>query len=151
MSARTPGGLRALVRVRSVREQDSRTGLASALAEERVAAAAVADLERLLVDLPAPAVTDITAFQGRQHTLQLIRTALSDARAALEGARQVATAARERWVSDRSRLEAVETIVERRAAAVRAERERRLVREQDEVAGELWRRQQTPRTAGGVS
>ena len=151
MSARTPGGLRALVRVRSVREQDSRTGLASALAEERVAAAAVADLERLLVDLPAPAVTDITAFQGRQHTLQLIRTALSDARAALEGARQVATAARERWVSDRSRLEAVETIVERRAAAVRAERERRLVREQDEVAGELWRRQQTPSTAGGVS
>ena len=49
-------------------------------------------------------------------------------------------AARDRWLADRSRLAAVESLVERRAAAVRAERARRETRELDEVAQEMWRR-----------
>jgi flagellar FliJ protein len=138
MSAR--GSLRGVVRVRSVRERDSRTGLAAALAEERHAESAIADLEALLASLPAPATFDLAAFQGRQQTLELIRTGLGKARADLESARVVSAAARDRWVADRTRLKAVESLVERRAAAVRAERDRRERIELDEIAAEAWRR-----------
>jgi flagellar export protein FliJ len=134
------GNLRGLVRLRSVRERDSRIGLATALAEERAATAAVADLEEMLRSLPTPAVFDLTAFQAHQHTVELIRAALSDARHVVETAGHVSAAARDRWVVDRTRLKAVESLVERRAAAARAERNRREVRDQDEVASDLWRR-----------
>jgi flagellar biosynthesis chaperone FliJ len=55
-------------------------------------------------------------------------------------AHHLTVVARDRWVTDRSRLAAVESLVERRAAAVRAERQRREVRELDEVAELMWRR-----------
>ena len=135
-----PGNLGGVVRVRSVRERDRRIGLATALAEEREAAARVTDLEQLLAHLPEPTTYDAAAFQGRQHTLEVIRTALASARAELTVAHQLTVVARDRWVTDRSRLAAVESLVERRAAAVRAERQRREVRELDEVAELMWRR-----------
>ncbi|MDF1605966.1 flagellar export protein FliJ [Nocardioides sp. YIM 152315] len=134
------GNLRGLVRLRTVRERDSRTGLATALAEERHAEAAISDLELMLSTLPAPTTSDLTAFQGRQQTLDLIRTALTTARADLESARVVSAAARDRWMADRTRLKAVESLAERRVAAIRAERERRERIELDEVAEEMWRR-----------
>ncbi|GAA4738639.1 hypothetical protein GCM10023350_23720 [Nocardioides endophyticus] len=137
---RKQGNLRGLLRLRSVREQDSRIGLATALQEEREAAAKLADLQQLLESLPMPAASDLAAFQGRQHTIGLVRDALADTRATLETARILTAAARERWASDRSRLAAVESLVERRAAAARAERQRRETRELDEVAEEMWRR-----------
>jgi flagellar protein FliJ len=138
--SRPRSNLRGLVRLRTVRERDSRIGLATALTEQREAAVRVTDLEQLLVTLPPPATTDVAAFQGRQHTLELIRTALVTAREELETAEQVSSAARDRWVTDRSRLAAVESLVERRMAALRLERERRDVRQMDEVAEQLWRR-----------
>jgi flagellar FliJ protein len=143
------GNLGGLVRLRSVRERDSRIGLATALQEERDAAATVADLERLLADLPMPASVDLTTFHHRQHTVELIRTALADGRATLETSRDVTAAARDHWLADRSRLAAVESLVERRAAAVRAERARRETRELDEVAQEMWRRRTGVVVAGG--
>lgn len=136
-------GLSGVVRVRSVRERDSRTGLAAALTEEREAAAKVADLEQMLTSLPAPRTTDLASFQGHQHTIELIRTALGAAHQSREAARQLTVAARDRWVADKSRLAAVESLVERRAAAARLERRRREDRELDEIAGELWRRNNT--------
>ena len=147
--SRKQGNLGGLVRLRSVRERDSRIGLATALTEEREAAATVADLEQLLTTLPMPATFDVAAFQGRQHTIDTIRAALADTRSTLETARQVTVAARDRWVSDHSRLAAVESLVERRAAAVRAERERRETRELDEVAQEMWRRRTATADAVG--
>lgn len=143
---RQQGNLGGLVRLRSLRERDSRIGLATALKEEHEAAAKVADLEQLLANLPMPASFDLAAFQGRQHAVEMIRTALAAGRSFLETARQVSAVARDRWLSDRSRLAAVESLVERRAAAVRAERSRRETRELDEVAQEMWRR----RTPTGV-
>lgn len=134
------GELSGLLRLRSVRERDSRIGLATALGEEREAAARLADLEQVLATLPTPESWDAAAFQGRQHTLELIRIAMGTARAELETARHVSAAARDRWSSDRSRLKAVESLIERRAAAARAERLRRENRELDEVAEQLWRR-----------
>ncbi len=145
--SRIQGNLGGLVRLRSVRERDSQIGLATALKEEREAAAEVADLEQLLANLPMPATVDLTDFQARQHTIEMIRTALAAARSTVETARQVTSAARDHWVSDRSRLAAVESLVERRAAVVRAERSRRETRELDEVAQEMWRRR-TPTPAG---
>jgi flagellar export protein FliJ len=149
MSARQQGNLGGLVRLRSLRERDSRIGLATAIKEEREAAAEVADLEQLLANLPMPASFDLAAFQGRQHTVEMIRTALATMRTTQETAGQVTAAARDHWVSDRSRLAAVESIVERRAAAVRAERNRRETRELDEVAQEMWRRRTVTAVAGG--
>jgi len=143
------GNLRGLLRLRGVRERDSRIGLATALREEREAAAKLADLQQLLEHLPMPATSDLAAFQRRQHTIDLVREALTDTRATLETARHLSAAARERWVSDRSRLAAVETLVERRAAAARAERQRRETRELDEVAEEMWRRRTLVAVAGG--
>ncbi|MEP9362254.1 flagellar FliJ family protein [Nocardioides sp. CN2-186] len=140
-------GLSGVVRVRSVRERDSRTGLAAALAEERAAAAEVADLQQMLISLPAPRVSDLASFQGHQHTIELIRTALGAAHQDLEVARQLTVAARDRWVADKSRLAAVESLVERRAAAARLERRRREDRELDEIAGELWRRNNSAQVA----
>lgn len=151
---RQRGSLRGLVRLRTVRERDSRTGLATALAEERAAAAKVADLEQQLVTLPSPSTADTLAFQGRHHTLELIRHALVDARAGLEIAQQVSAVARDRWITDRSRLAAVESLVERRMAAVRAERDRRERLELDEVAEQGWRRNQAlvaASTEGGAA
>jgi flagellar biosynthesis chaperone FliJ len=51
--------------------------------------------------------------------------------------------ARNRWVEDRSRLAAVESLVARRIAAALEERRRREDREQDEVGTDLWRRAQS--------
>lgn len=146
-----PGGLSGLLRLRSLRERDSRTGLATALGEERDAAARLADLEHLVATLPTPQTWDLPAFQGRQHTLELIRVAIGTARSDLETAQHVSAAARDRWISDRTRLKAVESLIERRAAAARAEQRRREVRELDEVAAQLWRRRRlTPVVDGGA-
>ena len=145
------GNLGGVVRLRSVRERDSRIGLATALAEERAAAAAVADLEEMLHTLPTPTVADLAAFRARQQTAELLRAALAEARETWEAARHISVAARERWGADSTRLKAVESLVERRAAAIRAERARREVREQDEVGGNLWRRQRLAAVPGGRS
>lgn len=156
--SRRRDSLSGLVRLRDVREQDSRIGLATALSEEQETTARIAELERQLATLPAPATLDIAAFRARQHTLEAIRIAMTQARADLEIAHVITAAARERWISDRSRLKAVESLVERRAAARRAERERRERIELDEVAQEMWRRGQAadavdpaPVTVGGVA
>ena len=134
------GSLSGLVRLRSVRERDSRIGLATALAEERDAAARVSALEEQLVSVPAPAGTDRAVFQARQHTCEVLGAALAEARSGEEAAHQVTLAARDQWVVDRSRLAAVEALVARRAAALLAERRKREERELDGVAQELWRR-----------
>lgn len=137
---RKQGSLGGLLRVRSIRERDSRTGLATALAEEREAQARVLELQDMIADLPVPTTLDLAAFQGRQHTLEVLRVSLVAAREAHAQASQLAAAARDRWVSDQNRLAAVESIVERRASAARAERLRRENREMDAVAEEMWRR-----------
>lgn len=152
--ANGPGSLRGVVRVRAVRERDSRIGLSTALGEEQRAADRVAALEEQLTRLPEAQVYDLTAFRARQHSIEALHNSLSGSRTELEGARQLALAARERWMADRSRLAAVESLVERRAAAARAERRRREDREQDEVATELWRRGRVgfmPAPIGGAS
>ncbi|WP_296606019.1 flagellar FliJ family protein [Nocardioides sp.] len=135
-------GLRGLVRLRNLRERDSRLGLATALIEENAAAARVRALENQVGDAPDVELSDVEAFRARQHRLEALATALAEARAAQASAHQLALAARSRWMEDRTRLAAVESLVARRAAAVRAEKQRRENREMDEIGQDLWRRAQ---------
>lgn len=144
---RDQGNLGGLLRVRGVRERDSRTGLATALAEERAAHARVLGLQQAITSFPTPTTLDLTDFQARQHTLEAHRVSLAAARNAEVQAAQLVAAARERWVADQNRLAAVESLVERRAAAARAERTRRENREMDAVAEETWRRNAARRVA----
>lgn len=142
MTQRGRGNLGGLVRLRGVRERDSRIGLSAALTEERDATARATELERQLGALPAPVSADLATFQARQHRVEMLGEALGIARAGQEAARQITLVARNRWVEDHSRLAAVESLVARRTAALREERRRQENRELDEIAGELWRRQQ---------
>lgn len=136
-------GLRGLVRLRNLRERDSRLGLATALIEENAAAARVRALEDQMATTPDLETSDLEAFRARQHRLEALVLALAEARAAQASAHQLALAARSRWMEDRTRLAAVESLVARRAAAVRAERLRRENREMDEIGQDLWRRAQS--------
>lgn len=145
MTRRAETSLRGLVRLRSLRERDSRLGLAQALTEENAAAAQVLALEEQVNSTPDVEVSDLSAFRARQHRLEALVLALSEARTAHASAHQLALTARSRWVEDRSRLAAVESLVARRAAAVREERRRRENREQDEIGIDLWRRAQADR------
>ncbi|GAA1137717.1 flagellar FliJ family protein [Nocardioides aquiterrae] len=137
-----------VVRVRRIRERDSRTGLTAALTEEHDAAARVTRIEEQLATLPEPGLEDVASFAARQHVAAALGAALAAARAELEATRRITLAARDRWRSDRSRLAAVESLVERRAEARRAEQRRRDGKEMDEIAGDIWRRTHEGEAAG---
>ena len=141
MSTRNDSHLRVVARVRSVRERDSRIGLVTALTEERAAAARVDTLKEGLTSVPPHTVGDLASFSYRQHQVDSIGQALLAARSAQQASAVVAVSARQHWESDRTRLAAVEALIERREAARRRELQRREARDMDEVAGELWRRQ----------
>ncbi|CAI9399294.1 flagellar FliJ family protein [Nocardioides sp. T2.26MG-1] len=143
MTNRGESSLRGLVRLRNLRERDSRLGLATALIEENAAAARVRAIEDQMTDAPERDVSDLEAFRARHHRLEALVMALSDARAAHASAHQLALAARSRWMEDRTRLAAVESLIARRAAAVRVERLRRENREMDAIGEDLWRRAQS--------
>ncbi len=143
MSRHGETSLRGLVRLRSLRERDSRLGLATALIEENAAATQVRALEEQVSGTPDVETSELSEFRARQHRIEALVMALSEARAAHASAHQLALAARSRWVEDRTRLAAVESLVARRAAALREERRRRENRELDAIGQELWRRAQT--------
>ncbi|GAB6986964.1 flagellar export protein FliJ [Nocardioides pyridinolyticus] len=129
-----------VVRVRRIRERDSRTGLSQAIDEEQRAADRVARITQQLAGLGDAAATDIAAFTARQHTVTALSEALTQARDALAAAHRITAAARDRWHLHSSRLAAVESLVERRESARRLAQRRREDRELDEIAQDLWRR-----------
>jgi flagellar export protein FliJ len=133
-------GLRVVARVRGVRERDSRLGLATALAEEQAAGDRVTDLEQRLAAVEDHGTGSLAEFAARQRTVTALAEALGAAREAWRTARVVATAARESWHADRTRLAAVESLLERRADARALDRRRRDSKEMDAIAEELWRR-----------
>lgn len=147
MSTHHDPGLRVVARVRGVRERDSRIGLVEALTEERAARTRVADLEARLGEIATHESGDVVSFVTRQQHVDALVQALAAGHVGVESAQLVALAARDRWRTDRSRLAAVESLLERRAAVRLHERRRREGRELDAVGEELWRR----RRAAGES
>lgn len=135
-------GLQAVRRVRAAREQDSRVGLARAVAEHEDLCDRVSGLAAGL-DVAAHESPDDRAFASfavhRAH-LSALGAQLVSARAAAEAARRVVESSREHWMADHRRLESVENLLQRRADERRHEQTRRTARDDDEVAVTLWRR-----------
>lgn len=133
-------GLKAVARVRGVREQTSRRSLELTVAELQRRQRRVIELTERLASAPALAegtpAEVLTARLGTSNLGIVIREtkdAVTDSRALVEQARQV-------WEGDKTRLAAVEHLLERRRARRRAERVRREARELDDIASQRWLR-----------
>lgn len=135
-------GMLAVRRVRSVRETDSRIGLQQAVAERRAAGARVSDLRARLSTAGRDQGSEATtaAFLAGRAALLSMSSSLREAEEAWETSRTLTDSARDRWQVDRTRLEAIDLLLERRARARRAERLRAEERELDDLAGQRWLR-----------
>lgn len=135
-------GIRAVRRVRSVRETDSRVGLQQAVTERRTAGARVNALRRRIGDADDFTDGSTTDFVGSRAKLQALGEALTEAEQAWESSRTVTEAARAQWQDDRARLAAIDLLLARRAATRRIEEFRRESRELDDLAAQRWLRKQ---------
>jgi flagellar export protein FliJ len=145
MSSHQDAALRAVARVRGVREQDSRVGLQQALGEHRSHTLRAAELRRRMDTAQVFEAGPAGTFLVHRGSLDVLGAAIHAAEDAARASRTISEAAYERWRADRARLAAVELLVERRASARRAELARREARELDEVAVQRW----TRRASGG--
>lgn len=143
-------GLAAVARVREVAERRSLLELQRALTDQ---ARRDRELERLRAQLNAAAAqeADILGDGGAPGTLLTLRMTLGHlaestrlAREEVAAAVMLVDAARDRWEQDKSRLAAVEQLLERRTAERRHEAQRAEDRQTDETAAQGWLR----RTAG---
>ena len=133
-------GMRAVARVRGVREQDSRLGVARAAADERESARRLEAVVARLASASAPPVADPGAYAVARRAAAALAADVTASRAALASAATLATLAREHWQRDRTRLSAVELLLERRAEHRRAERLRRERVEVDDLVAARWMR-----------
>ena len=139
MGEQHDAGMRAVARVRGVREQDSRLGLGRAFDDEREAVRRHAAVCEQLAATPVPEGS-LAGFLAGRAAGQRLATETSLARDGVEAARTVTTAAREHWRRDHTRLAAVELLLERRAEVRRAERARREAAEIDDLVAARWLR-----------
>lgn len=135
-------GMRAVARVRSVRESDSRVGLQTALLESRTAQGRVDDLRDRITAAGGFATGSAAEFLALRASLSALGDVLIAAEAHLDESRTISEAAYARWQHDRTRLAAIEMLLDRRAAARRAERDRAEARELDDIAAQRWLSQQ---------
>jgi flagellar protein FliJ len=134
-------GLRAVARVRGVREHDSRFGLQLALAEQQSLEERAGALADKLAAMPG-------ATSGSPAEVLIFRTGTAALGAHLREAREdvashhaVVEGARARWHADKAQLSAVENLLERRAARRRAERAKAETKELDDLASVRWARE----------
>lgn len=138
-------GLQAVSRVRAVRERDSRLGLQQAIAEQRRHEEALVDLERSVREHGTQVVTDVAQFVALRASLTALTDAASRRRGEVDRAVVVRSSADAHWQSHKTRLSAVDNLLESRDDERRAVDAHDEARELDEVAGRLWLR----RAAGG--
>ncbi len=136
---RSPGGpdrgLRAVARVREVRERDSRAGLLQALANVATREAELADRRQALADASARSFETLAAFTVGRQFLDTTAQAVVEAQRRLTASTTVATEARSRWQTDKTRARAIEHLLEVRAERARAEALRAEAREIDDIVG----------------
>ncbi len=140
MSVRHDPGLQAVARVRGVREQDSRLGLQHALRDEQERGARLTRLEASLATTPgfdAGSARELAAVRLSQAALG---QAVAEARRDLAAARTMTLDATSRWHSDKTRLSAVEGLLERRADERRSTAQRAEATALDDIAGQRWLR-----------
>jgi flagellar export protein FliJ len=134
-------GLRAVARVRDVRERDSRIGLQQALRTTAQREAEAAAAQRRLDSAPAFTSGTSAQFHAARASLAAMAAQARRNREAAEASRATTEEARRRWQSDRTRLRAVESLLDRRSEARRAEATRKENTELDDIAARLWLRQ----------
>lgn len=137
---REDDGLRAVERVRGVRETDSRIGLRTAWAETRAAQARVDDLRAQLEHASTFNTGSAASFLALRQSLQLLGDVLIAAEDARDASQLISDTAYARWQTDRTRLAAVENLLERRTSARRAEATRKEAVELDDIAAQRWLR-----------
>lgn len=139
-------GLAAVARVRGVREHESQRQLQRALSQLRDRQRDLAQLEDQIsaaagMEVGLFGTAGITA-PGQLLALRITLTNLSglvtEARRAVEAAARATDLAREQWEQDKTRLTAVERLLERRLAEHRADLARAHGRESDELASAGW-------------
>jgi flagellar FliJ protein len=150
MSTRSPrdAGMRAVARVRAVREQDSRIGLQQALREQRAHEDKAAELRDRIDGAGAFASGSAASFLALRASLDALGQVLRAADEQAAASRTISEAAYTHWQHDKTRLSAVEVLLERRADVRRADAARRDARDLDEVAAQLWQRRQSDANRG---
>jgi flagellar FliJ protein len=147
MSSNHPdAGMLAVARVRSVRERDSRIGLQQAIDEQRRQERYLAHLGDRLDQALKFDGGSVATFLSVRAGYQALTHEIGTATAGLQSARHITESARDHWRRDKTRLAAVELLLERRAAERRAERRRLEGRDLDDLAAQRWRR-----TNGGAA
>lgn len=142
MSARSDAGMRAVARVREIRERDSRIGVQQAAAEQRAHELALADLQHRATVAPAPDQSIDSYLRGREYLTALGERIVATERT-VTAARTLTESALAHWQVDRTRLGAVELLLERRAEARRQELALEEAKRLDEAAALLWQRHQS--------
>ncbi len=133
-------GLCAVERVRGVRERDNRLGMQQALLEQQVAELRLARLEESYRAHGSFLDGDTGRFLAVRASMMALREAITTAQADVTTARSVALDASARWRASRSRLGAVEGLLDRRADERVVEARAAESTELDDVAGRLWLR-----------
>jgi flagellar FliJ protein len=141
-------GLRAVARVREVRERDSRLGLLHALGRVRDQEARVDSLGRALDEAASRSFSTLVEFTDSRAMLRAMAEALASAQHDLESCRVVALDAHSRWQSDKAAVRAIEHLLDERAR-LRAEEALRVEnREIDDIVSRLHLRQSIRRRNG---
>jgi flagellar protein FliJ len=134
-------GLRAVARVRGVREHDSRLGLQLALADQRARDEQVTTLADRLSHAPAAVSGSPADIVGLRAGLGALGDALRSARADADAQRLVTEDARARWQAAATDLKAVEQLLARRAARRRTAAAKAEAKELDDLASVRWARE----------
>jgi flagellar biosynthesis chaperone FliJ len=134
-------GLRAVARVREVRERDSRLGLLHALGRVRDQEARVDALGQALDEAASRSFETLTEFTASRGMLKAMAEALAGAEHDLESRRVVALQAHTRWQSDKAAVKAIEHLLDERARVRAEEAARAEGREIDDIVSRLHLRQ----------
>lgn len=135
-------GLRAVRRVREVRENDSRFGLSVALASVRDRDAEVQRARARLETAEEFALGSVADFRSHVDRLSGLVALESVATTRAQASRTVAAEAQRRWQQDRRQVRVVDLLLERRALARAEERARREQAQLDDLASQGWLRAQ---------
>ncbi|HET7690395.1 MAG TPA: flagellar FliJ family protein [Nocardioidaceae bacterium] len=141
MSARADAGMRAVSRVREIRERDSRIGVQQAAAELRAREATLADLQQRAAATQS-SDQSIEAYLRSRDYLTALGEQIVVTERSVAAAATLTDSALAHWRVDRTRLGAVELLLERRAEVRRQERALEESKRLDEAAALLWQRRQ---------
>jgi flagellar export protein FliJ len=132
--------LHAVARVREVRERDSRAGLLQALTNVRTREAELAERQQALAAATERSYGTLGEFVVGRQFLEATAQGVVEAQRRLAATTTVATEARGRWQADKTRVRAIEHLLEVRAERARAEALRAEARETDDIVGGRWAR-----------